>query len=319
MIAVLGLGSIGMRHARNALALGQSVIGFDPSAERRRMLEAEGAAATARRDDAIAHARAVVVATPSERHLDDLADCLAAGRHVLVEKPLAHRVDDLAGLLDQAEKDHLVVAVAMMLRLHPAVIRARAILASGALGTPLWGRFIAALYLPEWRPGQDWTQGYANDPRTGGALFDYIHEIDLATHLLGPAQALSCVAGHSASIGLVAEDIADVVLGHAGNAHSNIHVDYVTRPRQRFGEIAGSAGLLRLDLDDRHLQWRDINGRILEDTRYTGSYADDYTAEMAAFIAAIDHKALPPPCGGREALAILECLISARTLAGLPT
>ena len=319
MIAVLGLGSIGMRHARNALALGQGVVGFDPSAERRHMLEAAGGSATAKRDDAITRARAVVVATPSERHLDDLAECLAAGRHVMVEKPLAHRADGLADLLDRAARDGLVVAVAMMLRLHPTVIRARAILASGALGAPLWGRFIAALYLPDWRPGQDWTLGYANDPRTGGALFDYIHEIDLATHLLGPARALSCVAGHSASIGLASEDIADVVLGHAGGAHSNIHVDYVTRPRQRFGEIAGTAGLLRLDLDNRRLEWRDVDGRIIEDTRYPGSYAEDYTAEMAAFIAAIDRKSSPPPCSGSESLAILECLISARTLAGLPT
>ncbi|MBR9972874.1 Gfo/Idh/MocA family protein [Magnetospirillum sulfuroxidans] len=319
MIAVLGLGSIGMRHARNALALGQDVIGFDPAAERRHLLEAAGADATDDGADAIARARAVVIATPSECHLDDLADCLAAGRHVLVEKPLAHRAAGLAALLDRAEKEGLVVAVAMMLRLHPAVIRARAILASGALGTPLWGRFLAALYLPEWRPGQDWTQGYANDPRTGGALFDYIHEVDLATHLLGPAQALACVAGHSGTIGLTAEDSADVILGHAGIIHSNIHVDYVTRPRRRFGEIAGTAGLLRLDLDNRRVEWHDTSGRIIEDTQYPGSYADDYLAEMAAFIAAIGPHAPSPPCTGREALAVLECLISARTLAGLPT
>ena len=318
MLAVLGLGSIGLRHAGNALALGRAVVGFDPSPERRALLDAKGGTAVADRDRAIAAARAVVVASPSEHHLDDLAACVAHGRHVLVEKPLAHRADGLAALLDGAEARGLVVAVAMMLRLHPAVARARAILESGALGAPLWGRFLAALYLPDWRPGQDWTTGYANDPRTGGALFDYVHEIDLACHLLGPARVLACVASHSGSIGLAAEDMADVVLGHGPTVRSSLHVDYVTRPRQRQGEVAGTDGALRLDLDQRRLEWRDSNGRMVEASAFPGSYADDYVAEMAAFLAAIDGAA-PPPCSGRQALAVLETLISARTLAGLPS
>lgn len=317
MIAVLGLGSIGLRHAGNALALGQQVIGFDPQPERRDLLAAKGGRVTHDRDAAIQAARAVVIASPSERHLDDLTACIGAGRHVMVEKPLAHGTHGLPQALDQAEANDLTVMVAMMLRLNPVTVRARAILDQHLLGQVLWGRFIAALYLPDWRPGQDWTKGYANDPRTGGALFDYIHEIDLAAHLLGPARVLACVAGHSHSIGMAAEDMADVVLGHAGHVHSSIHVDYVTRPRQRFGEIAGTKGLLRLDLDNRRLEWRDTEGRVIEDIPFPGSYADDYIAEMAAFIAAIDGTA-PPPCSGRDALAVLDCLISARTQAGLP-
>lgn len=317
MIAVLGLGSIGLRHASNALALGRRVIGFDPSPERRDLLAAKGGHVTDSRDAAITAVGAVVVASPSDMHLDDLTACIQAGRHVMVEKPLAHSSHGLARVLDQAEAHGLTVMVAMMLRLNPVTVRARAILADGLLGQVLWGRFIAALYLPDWRPGQDWTQGYANDPKTGGALFDYIHEIDLATHLLGPARALACVAGHSHSIGMKAEDMADVVLGHPDHVHSAIHVDYVTRPRQRFGEIAGTKGLLRLDMDNRRLQWRDTDGHVVEDTSFTGCYADDYQAEIAAFLAAIDGTA-PPPCSGRDALAVLDCLISARTQAGLP-
>lgn len=317
MIAVLGLGSIGLRHAGNVLALGQAVIGFDPSPERRALLAEKGGVVTADRGQAIAAARAVVVASPSEHHLDDLRACVAAGRHVLVEKPLAHRADGLAAVMDEAASKKLVVAVAMMLRLHPAVRRAAEILNSGQLGQALWGRFLAALYLPEWRPGQDWTKGYANDPKTGGALFDYVHEIDLACHLLGPARVLACAAANTGSIGLAAEDMADVILDHDG-ARSSIHVDYVTRPRHRYGEIAGTQGALRLDLDGRRLTWRDTQGQMVEDVTYPGTYADDYVAEMAAFLATIDGSAAPP-CSGAQALEVLETLISARTLAGLPS
>lgn len=318
MIAVLGLGSIGMRHAANALALGRPVIGFDPSPERRALLERAGGTAVAERRAALAAARAAVIASPSEHHLDDLAAAVAAGCHVLVEKPLAHRIDGIAALLDDADATGRVVAVAMMLRLHPAVVRARTLLADGALGRPLWGRFLAALYLPDWRPGQDWRQGYANDPRTGGALFDYIHEIDLAAHLLGPARALACVAGRSETLGLASEDVADVVLDHPGAVRSAIHVDYVTRPRRREAEIAGTGGLLRLDLDRRRLTRWDVAGEVVEDTTFPGTYADDYVEEMRQFLAATRGE-VPPACPCREALAVLDCLISARTLAGLPS
>lgn len=318
MIAVLGLGSIGMRHTGNALALGKAVIGFDPSPERRHLAQAAGATVTDDRKAALERAQAVVVATPSATHFDDLADCIALGRHVLVEKPLTHRSDGLEGLLRQAADTRTTVMVAMMLRLHPAVMRAHAILTKGGIGHVLWARFLAALYLPDWRPGQDWTQGYANDPRTGGALFDYIHEIDLATHLLGPARPLACVAGHSGSIGLQAEDMADLILAHPGNVNSVLHVDYVTRPRQRFAEIAGTKGFLRLNLDRRSLHWHDGTGTLVEETDFPGTYSDDYVAEMVAFLAAIDGDA-PPPCDGFQALDVLECLISARTLAGLPS
>ena len=317
MIAVLGLGSIGLRHARNALALGQEVIGFDPSAQRRELLRSAGGEAAIGRGQALDRADAVVVASPSGCHLDDLAECIGRKLPVLVEKPLAHRADQVAPLLEQAGRDGVMVAVAMMLRLHPAVARTRALLADGRLGRLLWGRFLAALYLPDWRPGQDWTQGYANDPRTGGALFDYIHEVDLAAHLLGPATALACVAGHSGTLNLAAEDVADMVLGHPGGVHSAIHVDYVTRPRHRAAEIAGTAGVVRLDLDRRILEWRDGDGQVTEECVFAGSYGDDYLAEMAAFLAACRGESAAP-CSGAEALAVLQCLISARSLAGLP-
>lgn len=317
MIAVLGLGSIGLRHAGNALALGCKVVGFDPAPQRRALLENLGGTACADRDQAIAAARAVVVASPSQCHLDDLTACVDAGRHVLVEKPLAHRADSLDHALGRARTAGTMVAVAMMLRLHPAVRRAHAIITAGELGTPLWGRFLAALYLPDWRPGQDWTQGYANDPHTGGALFDYIHEIDLAWHLLGSARPLAAVAGHSGSIGLQSEDMADLVLGHGDAVRSAIHVDYVTRPRLRTAEIAGTGGVLRLDLDRRRLKWRDSAGETVEDSVFAGGYGDDYLAEMAAFLAAADGRT-PPPCSGSEALEVLRCLIEARAMAGLP-
>ncbi len=317
MIAVLGLGSIGLRHARNALALGETVIGFDPSPERRALLEADGGTATDSRDAALDAAAAVVVATPSDRHEDDLAAAISAGRHALVEKPLGHRVGRLPELLDQADSAQLVVAAALNLRVHPCVLLARSALAQGRLGQVLWGRFLAALYLPDWRPGQDWRLGYANDPRTGGAIFDYIHEFDLAAHLLGHFRPAACVARRSGTLDLASEDVADAILEHPDGVTSTVHVDYVTRPRMRGFYLAGTAGHVHVDLDRRHFRLIDQNGEAAIDQSLPGGYADDYVTEMSAFLAAL--RGEPVVCSGREALAVLDGVIAARSLAGLPS
>ncbi|OAN46648.1 hypothetical protein A6A04_05930 [Paramagnetospirillum marisnigri] len=317
MIAVLGLGSIGLRHARNVMDLGETVIGFDPSPQRRALLEAAGGAVTDNREEALAKCKAVVIASPSDRHEDDLAAAIEAGRHALVEKPLGHRLGRLPELLDKAESAGLVVAAALNLRVHPCVQMTRMALAEGVIGKVLWGRFLAALYLPDWRPGQDWRQGYANDPRTGGAIFDYIHEFDLAAHLLGQFRPLACIAGQSGSLGLESEDMADAFLHHETGVTSTVHVDYVTRPRLRGFHLVGTGGQIHVDLDRRQFRHVDALGENRVDRTLLGSYADDYVTEMSAFLASV--KGAPPVCSGREALAVLDSVIKARTLAGLPS
>jgi predicted dehydrogenase len=317
MIAVLGLGSIGLRHAGNALALGCKVVGFDPDPARRQLLADKGAQVVDCRDAALAQAKACIIATPSDRHEDDLEAAINTRRHALVEKPIGHGSARLADLLGRAKTSGVVVAAALNLRLHPAVRAAKKALSSGAIGQPLWGRFMAALYLPDWRPGQDWRQGYANDPRTGGALFDYIHEFDLAAHLLGPCAPLACVASHTGSIGLAAEDMGDAILRHDNGATTTIHVDYVTRPRLRGFEINGTKGRIQVDLDGRSFVRLGLDGAEIENQTFAGSYADDYVAELAAFLDAV--AGAPPVCSGDEAFAVLSCVLAARSLAGLPS
>lgn len=316
-IAVLGLGSIGLRHARSLLGLGRQVIGFDPSPERRAMLEADGGQAVDHSDAAIAAADGVVIATPSAHHRDDLARTVAAGRHAFVEKPFCHSQDGVASILDSAESQGLVVFAAHNLRYHPCTRAARAVLDSGELGKIHWGRLLAASYLPDWRPGADYRAGYANDPRSGGAIFDFIHEFDLAWHLMGPAQVLSA-HGRSGVLGLESEEIADAILAHESGARSSIHVDYVTRPRRRVTEIVGENGLLRLDLDRRQFLHLGQGGDIVTETAFAGGYGDDYVAEMAAFLACIAGGE-KPHCDGREALACLNLIHSVRHSAGLPS
>ena len=315
-VAVLGLGSIGLRHARNLLDEGARVIGFDPSEERRALLARDGGTAVTERAAALEAVSAAVVASPSGQHSDDLRAAIEAGCHVLVEKPLAHSEAGLDALLSRAEAAGLAVFVAVNQRFNPTVVAGRARLAGGALGEPLWARLLCASYLPDWRPQQDYRQGYAADPISGGVLFDVIHEFDLANHLLGPATTLAAAASRSGRLDMASEDVADVLLGHGPSLRSSLHLDYVTRPAQRITEIAGSEGLMRLDLRARRLERWASDGTLAEEQDFGGAVDDDYREEVAAFLACCRGEA-EPRCDGREGLAVLRQVLEARRLCGL--
>jgi predicted dehydrogenase len=316
-IAVLGLGSIGGRHARNLLALGQEVIGFDPDPKCGAGLEREGVKAVPSRDEALADVSAAVIASPNAAHLDDLEAVLGRGLHVFVEKPPAHSASGLLPLVSRAEASSLVFFTGVNLRFSPAVRAAYDDIRAGRIGEPIWGRFLASSWLPEWRPQQDHTAGYTADPRTGGAMFDYFHEFDLAVHLLGPATPVAASARSTGLLSIPAEDCADVLLAHADGQQCTIHVDYVSRVPARYAEICGTEGLLRLDIRQRTVE-HTAPGREPRVAEFAGDHAGDYLTEMRSFLACVGGSETPL-CDGREGLSVLQVVIACRKMAGLPT
>ena len=318
IFCVLGLGSIGRRHAGNLRRLGQEVIGFDPSPESRERFRQEGGNVARSREAGIDEAGAVVIASPNSAHADDLRDAIDAGIHVFVEKPMAHRMDDVPALIERAKALGLVVYPGLNQRFNPAVKAGRQRLADGAIGTPLWSRFTSASYLPDWRPDTDYRSGYAADARTGGVLFDLLHEFDMAYFLLGAADIVCAAAHRTGLLDIASEDCADVVLRHQGGSQTTLHLDYVTRPALRRIEVAGTDGWLEIDVRGRRMQRTAIHGEQAEDRRYDSSPTVEYQAEMAQFLDCITEGA-EPACPASEAVAVLQQVIAARAMCGLPS
>ncbi|MCB9989386.1 MAG: Gfo/Idh/MocA family oxidoreductase [Rhodospirillales bacterium] len=316
-IAVIGLGSIGNRHACNLLQAGESVVGFDPDPDRRALFEKAGGQTQCERDVALDVAEAAIICSPNICHLPDLQAALERGCHALVEKPLSHTMTGLQDVLRMADSRSLIVAAAMNLRFHPVVQRVHEILSSGEMGTVIWGRFLYSGYLPSWRPHQDYRKGYTTAPVGGGVLFDLVHEIDLAQYLMGFGTVSACVARRSGVIETGAEDCADLIIMHPGGAQSSVHLDYVSKHSQRFFEIQCENGFIRGDLVKRSLIIipSDEDSAAGEEC-FEGSFSDDYIAEMKGFLQAIRGEG-GQICSSSDAAKILETVIKARKQAGL--
>ena len=317
-VTVIGLGSIGIRHARNLRGMGISVTGFDPDTQRRATVTASGITTFPDRESALAVADAAIIASPTPCHIDDLAAAIEANCHALVEKPLGHRSDLLPDLLDVAEDKKLVIAGAHNLRFRATVEKAKNIINDGQLGELFWARFLSASYLPDWRPKQQHTTGYAANPASGGIIFDAIHELDLAWYLVGDGDIATAAATATGRLGIQSDDIADIVLQHADGARSAIHVDYLTRPRRRRFEIAGANGIIEADLRSGWLRLADLEDRETETVKTTLVPNEEYIKLVADFLSAATTNK-PPACPAREALAVLELTLKARNLSGLPS
>ena len=88
-IGILGLGSIGMRHAKNLMAMGRHISSaMIPSVERMQLFKQAGGE-DAPEEMIYYDCDAVVIASPSECHWGQVLKCMDASKHIFVEKPIA--------------------------------------------------------------------------------------------------------------------------------------------------------------------------------------------------------------------------------------
>jgi predicted dehydrogenase len=276
-ILLVGLGSVGQRHARNLRALlGDRVEllayrarggGLVPPAEAsvtpeaalgiRRVGTLE--AGLAERPDA------VVIANPTALHLPVARAAVDAGCHVFIEKPLADTWDGVEDFLAAVDRKGVVAAVGYQLRFHPGLARLRELLDGGAVGRPLAARLEFGEYLPAWHPWEDYRQSYAARRELGGGvLLTQIHEIDYACWLFGTPGRVSAVGGHLTDLEVDVEDLVCATLecGRDGRLFPvELRLDYVQRPPVRHCAVVGDNGRVSLDFTAGTLTCTDVGGR----------------------------------------------------------
>jgi len=136
IVGVLGLGRIGATHAANAAGIPNvDVVVYDPDAD---AVARTAAAAPVRvlpdREAVLGAADAVVIATPTANHPDDLAVAAAAGLPLLCEKPISLDVASTAAALQVVERAGVELQVGFMRRFDAGFVEMRKLVESGALG-----------------------------------------------------------------------------------------------------------------------------------------------------------------------------------------
>lgn len=167
VIAVIGAGSIGKRHAGNLAALGARV-------ELLPWRSLDRAALAARTDIA-----GVVIATETPIRLELIALCAERNWPFYAEKPLAWRVDQARAIHAAAAPVAARSMVGFMMRWHP-VVRA---LAAMDLSDTFRIHAEIGHDVRQWRANWRFADSYAARAEGGGVLLDLCHEVDLVQAL----------------------------------------------------------------------------------------------------------------------------------------
>lgn len=198
-------------------------------------------------DDASLLARddvdAVVIATPPHLHCAQTVSAAAAGKHVLVEKPMALSPAECRRMIDACRSANVRLGVAYRRRLFPQVVRAKQLIAEGAIGrvTLVRGHYSGRMDLPE----SEWRL----DPQAGGggAMLDMAcHRLEVQLNLGGPVTEVMAMVDTVAMPWSV-DDSVCLTLRFASGALGVHSTTLTSPPRYDFIEVDGTEGKLLLD------------------------------------------------------------------------
>lgn len=187
------------------------------------------------RDEAI---DAVYVGSPVFLHAEQTIAALHAGKHVLCEKPVAMNYAEASAMVEAAASNGKLFGVAYYRRRYPKLQRAKELIASGAIGKPL---FVEAIY-HGWLESEE--RAWLRDPKFagGGPLYDVgSHRIDACNYLFGkPERAVGLRS--NALHELKVEDSATVLIGYAGGVHAVVDARWNSHVARDEFRVVGASG-----------------------------------------------------------------------------
>lgn len=258
----------------------------------------------------------VVVASPTNLHVEHARAAVEHGLAVVVDKPLATDPAAARELVELARERGVPFTVFQNRRWDTEHLTARQVLTSGLLGEVV--RYEARM--ERWRPVPKarWRENLSSE-QGGGLLMDLqSHLVDGALDLFGP---VTSVYAELASVTTVGDDVTFLALRHDSGLTSHLSSTSLAGapgPRTRIlgrdgaylvGDLAGEPAVFPrwADPDEEHRGWL-VRGEEAEPVRRADGGWGDFYAGVADML----RDGAPPPVDPLEAVAVLEILDAAR-------
>ncbi|MBS3762769.1 MAG: Gfo/Idh/MocA family oxidoreductase [Planctomycetes bacterium] len=249
-LGVVGLGSMGMAHCRQALDVEgielRAVLDVDEE-QAQKVGEQYGIPYFTDHEEMFDSGLvdAIIIATPHFYHADVAVAAFHNGVHVLCEKPLAVRASSARRMVEEAEKNDCKFAVMFQIRTEPIMRKARQIVENGELGRIRR----TLLVLPEFRSqayydAGTWRATWAGEG--GGPLLNQgPHMMDIFLMLGGlPSQVLGWT--RTVMHDIEVEDEAEARLTYENGASGYLYVSTCEPGPGFLLQIFGDKGKLRI-------------------------------------------------------------------------
>ena len=313
-LLIAGLGSIGSRHLRNLLALGESdillyrtnksTLANDELATFPTFTDLEQALAQ--------NPDAVIVSNPTAKHIGVALPAAEAGCHLFIEKPISHNLQDLDRLKQALEKHNRQLLVGFHFRYHPVLEQIKQIIESGEIGRPLSAHVHWGEYLPAWHPWEDYRSAYAARAELGGGVvLTLCHPFDYLRWLIGEVGNLSARVAKVSDLEISVEDHADVSLQFENGCMGFVHLDYYQRPAAHWLQITTSNGFIYWDNESGSAKVYNVADKAWQVFNLPAGFERNnlFLGEMAHFLSMVKD-GTPPQCDYLDGLRALKIALA---------
>lgn len=302
-LLIVGLGSIGQRHARCL----RDIAGDDLQliAFRQRGLNLEITDKLQARQEVSLEQRygirsfysledalneepvAALVCTPNHLHLPIATQLAQAGLDLFLEKPISHSLDGVDTLQRILQQQGRICCVGYHLRFHPGIQQLVARVHDGQLGDVFNAHFDFGEHMPYWHRYEDYSQTFmAKESQGGGVTLTQIHDIDIVYALFGTPATVYASGGQTGTLKMDAEDhVASVLTYPQLNQSLTVSLthDCLRYPPRRSYAIHGTRGSLNFDAYANRLLWTpfDATGQVV--------YEDQSLSRNALFQQQMQH------------------------------
>ncbi len=223
-IGIVGLGSIGRRHAAHLQEIGgvelyalrsgkglnkngmdavQDV--FDPSEFIN--LDCDG----------------IIISNPTSNHAEVVKSQEKSSAKLFVEKPLCNTPEEIKAFNGFQER----MIVGYCLRFH-SLIEAAGTYLNSKVGRVFWLDFKRGYHLPLWHPGKDYRLEYMAQKKLGGGVVRTLsHEIDLMIHWFGETALLNSKIDHRSKLEIDVEDWAEFSCVAPSGTELHFELDFI--------------------------------------------------------------------------------------------
>jgi predicted dehydrogenase len=188
----------------------------------------------------------VYVATPVSVHAAQTIAAAEAGKHVLCEKPMAMTVAECDRMIAACRAHGVRLGIAYYRHFYPVVLRAKAIIASGEIGQPVFAQMNAFEYFD---PPPDHPRAWLLNRAIagGGPMMDFgCHRLEVLVHLFGPVRRTRAVVANVVFDRDV-EDTAAVLLEFEHGPCAAVAVTHAAYDRQDALQVFGTRGSIQVD------------------------------------------------------------------------
>jgi len=280
-ILIVGMGSIGRRHAENLKKLPNVDIAalrsFAGTLKKNSNVNRE----FDNLEDALMYnPDGVIICTPTAQHVDIALEFLKRNFKILIEKPIAESYEQALSLKKYSDN----IRVAYCYRFHPIFIKISEILKKEFFFKVSFKR---SFYLPNWHPYADYRKEYtANKSMGGGVIRTLSHEIDLMHYWFGKPDSINGVIDKISHLDIDTDDFAFFSAKSNDGTRINYELDFFSPININIGEAFSSLG--KYEWDSEVLRYTDYSNNENKTILSVGNVNDMYYYQLKDFIKFID-------------------------------